>query len=74
MGTQQSNEGATKFFYGLGGVLERGGNALSSTIGAPGAIAAALSNYISSPLGGITLPIIILGGMYVASQVVSRRL
>jgi hypothetical protein len=74
MGTKQSNDGAKDFFYKIGGVLEKGANSLTSSLAAPGQIAAALSNYISSPLGGITLPIIILGGMYVASQVVSRRL
>ena len=72
MGSKQSNDNANKFFYGLGGVLERGGNAISSTIGAPGALAGALSNYISSPVGGITLPIIVLGGLYVASQVLRK--
>ena len=73
MGNKQSDKGARDFFYGVGGVLERGAGALTSTIGAPGALAGALSNYISSPLGGITLPIIILGGLYVASQVLIKR-
>jgi hypothetical protein len=72
MGNKQSDKGARDFFYGVGGVFERGAGALTSTIGAPGALAGALSNYISSPLGGITLPIIILGGLYVASQVLKK--
>jgi len=72
MRNQQSDKRARDFIYGLGGVWERGGNAISSTIGAPGALAGALSNYISSPLGGITLPIIVLGGLYVASQVLRK--
>ena len=74
MGTKQSNAGARDFFYGIGGSLEKGMGALTSTISAPGQLASALSNYISSPLGGITLPIVILGGLYVASQVLSKRL
>ena len=72
MGNKQSDKGARDFFYGVGGVFEKGGNAISSTLGAPGALAGALSNYIS-PLGGITLPIIVLGGLYVASQVLIKR-
>jgi len=72
MGNKQSDAGARDFFYGLGGALERGAGAVSSTLGAPGQLANALSSYISSPLGGITLPIIILGGLYVASQVIRR--
>ena len=72
MGNKQSDAGARDFFYGLGGTLERGAGAVSSTLGAPGQLAGALSNYINSPLGGITLPIIILGGLYVASQVIRR--
>jgi hypothetical protein len=71
--TQKTDKGARDFFYGVGGVFEKGGNAISSTLGAPGALAGALSNYISSPLGGITLPIIVLGGLYVASQVLIKR-
>ncbi len=73
MGTKQSNDGAKDFFYKICGTLEKGMGALTSSISVPGQIAAALSNYISSLLGGITLPIIILGDLYVASQVVSRR-
>jgi hypothetical protein len=72
--TQQSNQDAKDFFYKIGGVLEKGAGAFTSTIGAPGTLANALSNYINSPLGGITLPIIIIGGMFVASQVLSKRL
>ena len=72
MGNKQSDAGARDFFYGLGGALERGAGAVSSTLGAPGQLANALSSYISSPLGGITLPIIIIGGLYVASQVIRR--
>jgi hypothetical protein len=72
MGNKQSDAGARDFFYGIGGALEKQAGALSSTLGAPGQLANALSSYISSPLGGITLPIIILGGLYVASQVIRR--
>jgi len=60
MGNKQSDAGARDFFYGIGGALEKQAGALSSTLGAPGQLANALSSYISSPLGGITLPIIIL--------------
>ena len=72
MGNKQSDHGARDFFFGLGGVFEKGANAVSSSVGAPGQLAGALSNYINSPLGGITLPIIVLGGLYVASQVLRR--
>ena len=72
MGNEQSNKGARDFFFGVGGTLEKGAGALSSTIGAPGQLPGALSNYMNSRLGGITLPIIILGGLYVASQVLKK--
>ena len=72
MGNEQSDAGARDFFYGVGGTLEKGAGALSSTIGAPGQLAGALSNYINSHLGGITLPFIILGGLYVVSQVIKK--
>ena len=72
MGNKQSDAGARDFFLGIGGALEKQAGALSSSIGAPGALAGALSNYINSPLGGITLPIVVLGGLYVASQVLRR--
>ena len=73
MGNKQSDAGARDFFFGIGGAIEKQANALSSSLGAPGTLANALANYMSSPLGGITLPIIILGGMYVASQVLIKR-
>ena len=73
MGTQQSNDCARDFFYGLGGVLERGAGAVTNTIAGPGNVMNAMANYLNSPLSGITLPIIILGGLYVASQVISKK-
>ena len=68
MGTKQSNEGAADFFHTIGGNLQGLSNAMTSSISAPGQIAEALSNYISSPLGGITIPIVIIGGIFVFTQ------
>ena len=73
MGNKQSDQGARDFFFGLGGVFEKGANAVTSSIAAPGTLASAMANYMNSPLGGITIPIIIIGGMYVASQVLIKR-
>jgi hypothetical protein len=72
--TQETDKGARDFFYNIGGIFEKGAGAITSTIAAPGTLANALGNYINSPLGGITLPIIIIGGMFVASQVLTKRL
>ena len=72
MGTQQSNDGAAKFFGTIGGDLQGLAGGLINTVSAPGNIANALAGYLNSPLSGITLPLIILGGLYVASQVLTK--
>ena len=61
MGTQQSNQGAQDFFNSLG-------HAITSDIGAPGALASGISGLLSNGLSGIILPISILAGLYIISQ------
>jgi hypothetical protein len=61
MGTQQSNEGAQRFFDNLG-------NAITSDLGAPGALANGISNLLSNGLTGLILPIALIGGIYIISQ------
>ena len=56
-----SNQGAQNFFNNLG-------NAITSDIAAPGALASGISGLLSNGLSGIILPISILAGLYIISQ------
>ena len=56
-----SNQGAQNFFNNLG-------NAITSDLGAPGALASGISGILSNGLSGIILPISILAGLYIISQ------
>ena len=65
--------------YGVNKYIMKNSSYKENIINKVGVIIAAdlaagvLANYMNSPLGGITLPIIILGGMHVASQVLIKR-
>ena len=59
MGTAQSNQGAQDFFNNLG-------NAITSDIGAPGALANGVSNLLNG-IGNMVLPICIVAGLYIIS-------
>jgi len=72
MGNKDSNEKADRFFLGLGGVLERGADAGIGLMTLPQQIFKAGSDFISSPMGGILIPIVAIGGLYVVSQVVKK--
>jgi len=60
MGTAQSNQGAQDFFNNLG-------NAITSDIGAPGALANGVSNLLNG-IGNMVLPICIVAGLYIISS------
>ena len=59
MGTAQSNQGAQDFFNNLG-------NAITSDIGAPGALANGVSNLLNG-IGNMVVPICIVAGLYIIS-------
>ena len=61
MGTQQSNQGAQDFFNNLG-------HAITSDIGAPGALANGLNSLLTNKISGLLLPIGILAGLYIISH------
>ena len=72
MGNKDSNEKADRFFLGLGGVLERGANSAINTLTLPQQLFKAGTDFISSPMGSILIPIVAIGGLYVVSQVVKK--
>ncbi len=72
MGNDQSNRGAEKFFGGIGGILERGGNAVVGTLTLPQQLMKSATDFISSPMGSLMIPIVAIGGLYIASQVIKK--
>jgi hypothetical protein len=56
----------------LGGVLEKGAGAGIGLMTLPQQIFKAGSDFISSPMGSILIPIVAIGGLYVVSQVVKK--
>ena len=73
MGNDQSNRGAEKFFGGIGGILERGANAAVNTMTLPQQLMKSATDFVSSPMGSIMIPIVALGGLYIASQVLIKK-
>ena len=69
MGNKQSDQGAKDFFYGLGGVLERGANAGVGLLTLPQQLMKSATDFISSPMGSIMLPIMGIGALYVITQI-----
>ena len=69
MGNKQSDEGAQRFFGGIGGILERGANAAVNTLTLPQQLLKAGTDFISSPLGSIMIPIVAIGGLHVITQI-----
>ena len=72
MGNKDSSDKADRFFLGLGGILERGASAGISAMTLPQQLLKAGTDFISSPMGGILIPIVAIGGLYVASQIVKK--
>ena len=58
-----------KCFGTIGGDLQGLASGKTNIISAPGNVANALAGYLHSPLSGITLPIIIVGGLYFITKV-----
>ena len=69
MGNKQSDQGARDFFFGLGGIAERGANAAINTLTLPQQLMKSATDFISSPMGSIMIPIIAIGGLYVITQI-----
>jgi len=76
MGNKESNENAEEFFIGFGNGLvdrfDKGFGGIMNTVNAPGNLANSIGSYINSPLGGIMLPIMIIGGLFVVSTVFKK--
>jgi len=72
MGNKQSDEGAAKFFGGIGGMFEKTFDAGLGVLTMPQQMMKSATNFISSPMGGIMIPIIAIGGLYIASQVIKK--
>ena len=69
MGNKQSDQGAKDFFYGLGGVLERGANAGVGMLALPQQLMKSATDFVSSPMGSIMIPIMGIGALYVITQI-----
>ena len=69
MGNKDSSDKADRFFLGLGGILERGANAGVSALTLPQQLLKAGTDFISSPMGSLMIPIIAIGGLYVITQI-----
>ena len=69
MGNKQSDEGAAKFFGTIGGDLQGLASGAINMINAPAQIINLLAGFLSFYLWGITLPIIIIGGLYFITEV-----
>ena len=72
MGNKDSSDKADRFFLGLGGIAERGANSAISVLSLPQQLMKSATDFISSPMGGILIPIVAIGGLYVASQIVKK--
>ena len=72
MGNSKSDQGAKDFFYGVGGILEKGANAGVGMLTLPQQLMKSATDFISSPMGSLMIPIVAIGGLYIASQVVKK--
>jgi hypothetical protein len=69
MGNKQSDENAQKFLFGIGGILERGANAGVSALTLPQQLMKSATDFVSSPMGSIMIPIMGIGALYVITQI-----
>ena len=69
MGNSKSDQGAKDFFNGVGGILERGANAGVSMLTLPQQLMKSVTDFISSPMGSLMIPIVAIGGLYVITQI-----
>ena len=76
MGNKESNENAEEFFTGFGNGLvdrfDKGFGGIMNTVNAPGNLANSVGEYINSPLGGIMIPIMLVGGLCVVITVFGK--
>ena len=76
MGNKESNENAEEFFNGFGNGLvdrfDKGFGGIMNTVNAPGNLANSVGEYINSPLGGIMIPIMLVGGLFVVITVFGK--
>ena len=76
MGNKESNENAEEFFTGFGnGLVDRfdqGFGGIMNTVNAPAKLAGSVGEYINSPLGGIMIPIMLVGGLFVVITVFGK--
>jgi len=76
MGNKESNENAEEFFNGFGNGLvdrfDKGYGGIMNTVSAPGNLANSVGEYINSPLGGIMIPIMLVGGLFVVITVFGK--
>ena len=76
MGNKESNENAEEFFTGFcNGLVDRfdkGFGGIMNTVNAPGNLANSVGEYINSPLGGIMIPIMLVGGLFVVITVFGK--
>jgi len=69
MGNKQSDAGARDFFYGVGGILDRGANAGVGMLTLPQQLMKSATDFVSSPMGSIMIPIMGIGALYVITQI-----
>jgi len=64
------------FFNGFGNGLvdrfDKGYGGIMNTVNAPGNLANSVGEYINSPLGGIMIPIMLVGGLFVVITVFGK--
>ena len=72
MGNKQSDEGAERFFGSIGGMFEKSFDASLSMMTLPAQLMKSTTSFISSPMGGIMLPILAIGGLYIATQFIKK--
>ena len=69
MGNKDSSDKADRFFLGLGGIAERGANSAISMLTLPQQLMKSATDFISSPMGFLMIPIVAIGGLYVITQI-----
>ena len=69
MGNKDSSDKADRFFLGLGGIAERGANSAISMMTLPQQLMKSATDFISSPMGSIMIPIMGIGALYVITQI-----
>ena len=69
MGNKDSSDKADRFFLGLGGIAERGANSAISMLTLPQQLMKSATDFISSPMGSLMIPIVAIGVLYVITHI-----